>query len=236
MPELQAAQWAAAYYGQRLGGDFYDVIHPTPTRLLFALMDVAGRVHENRSILAGLQRVFRSRGAELFALGGCEESDERNMSELCLAINHKILESGVRACPTFAACYDRTSGAVCYLNAGHIPALLRSGTDVSELASTGVPLGLFPHPVGAARSLSLEAGASLVLASRGVIEAKRQGEEWGTLRLREALENTTAEEPKELCLALLDRVRQFTRTPPTHDDVTFLALRHSPLASSAPGA
>ena len=43
VPELQQAELAAVYYSQRMGGDFYDFIRVSPNRMLFGLMDVAGR-------------------------------------------------------------------------------------------------------------------------------------------------------------------------------------------------
>src|SRR6266436_2367036 len=40
-PELKEAQLAAAIYGQRTRGDLHDYIRVSPSRVLFALLDVA---------------------------------------------------------------------------------------------------------------------------------------------------------------------------------------------------
>jgi serine phosphatase RsbU (regulator of sigma subunit) len=65
------------------------------------------------------------------------------------------------------------------------------------------------------------------------VEAKLKKEELGMSRVKDSLQNTTAQSAKEVCLATLDSVKQYMRTPPTHDDVTALALiRHSGLARS----
>jgi len=63
-----------------------------------------------------------------------------------------------------------------------------------------------------------------LLISRGVVEGKHKGEEFGLQRVKEMFQKTGAESAKELCLALLNGLRQFMNTPPTHDDVTALAL------------
>ena len=65
VPELLHAQLAALYYDQRMAGDYYDFLRVSPTRVLFALLDVAGPVTENREVVSAAQGVFRSLGAEL---------------------------------------------------------------------------------------------------------------------------------------------------------------------------
>src|SRR5215470_8100055 len=74
-PELKEAQLAAIYYGQRTGGDFYDFVRVSPTRVLFALLDVAGRLDENRGIVTAAQGTLRKSGAELLAEDDTNEAD-----------------------------------------------------------------------------------------------------------------------------------------------------------------
>ncbi len=52
VPELRQAELAAAYYGERQGGDRYDFVRVSPTRVLFGLLDIAGRIEENGAIMA----------------------------------------------------------------------------------------------------------------------------------------------------------------------------------------
>src|SRR5262245_65572392 len=67
VPDLNGAQLAAVYDDQRVGGDCYDFLRVSPARVLFILLDVAGRIDDNREIVSSAQGVFRSVGAELFA-------------------------------------------------------------------------------------------------------------------------------------------------------------------------
>jgi len=70
----------------------------------------------------------------------------------------------------------------------------------------------------------LEPGAVLLLASRGIVEAKCKAEEFGLQRVKDVLQQSKAADAKELCVSVLDQVQQFMRTAPKHDDVTALAL------------
>jgi sigma-B regulation protein RsbU (phosphoserine phosphatase) len=219
---LAGAELAAVYYGQRMGGDFYDFIRVSQNRVLFGLLDMAGRVNENRLFLSAAQRTFHNLGIELFAYEDINESEA--IIHLCIGINRRILQSGVRACPAFVGCYNENSGIVCYVNAGHTPGLVRDAHGVGELPATGLPLGLFSHATADASVVRLHPGAVMLLVSRGLVEAKFKREELGITRVKDNLQNTTAEGAKEICLATLDQVKQYMRTPPTHDDVTAMAL------------
>jgi hypothetical protein len=63
-PVLRDAEIAAAFVGRRSAGDFYDSIRVGPSRILFGLLDVAGRRAQNNNILlpsecsARLERSF----------------------------------------------------------------------------------------------------------------------------------------------------------------------------------
>lgn len=230
VPELQDAQLAAVYYGQRMGGDFYDFIRVSPDRILFGLLDVAGRLEQNRGIVNAAQATFRELGAKLFAKEDVNEAEA--MIEICLQLNRTILQAaeGVHSCPAFAGCYQEGLGTICYFNAGHTPGLLRDKTGVTELPATGLPLGLFSHSTCDANIVALEPGAALLLVSRGVVEAKCDGEEFGLQKIKENFQTTTAVGAKELCLSVVDKTQQFMCRPPTHEDVTALALTRNPEA------
>ncbi|MGH9513265.1 MAG: PP2C family protein-serine/threonine phosphatase [Terriglobales bacterium] len=224
IPDVRGAAFGAFYYGQRRAGDFYDFVHLDNGRVLFCLLDLAGPLTQNRAILCAVQGSFRTDGAELFAGEDINESEA--MIELCIRINHTILSAaeGLRSCPTFVGCYDENIGLIWYANAGHTPGLVRDGNEVTELSATGLPLGLFSHAPTDACVVALEPGSALLLISRGVVEGKHKGEEFGLERAKDVFRQTAAESPKELCLTVLNALRQFMNTPPTHDDVTSLAL------------
>src|SRR5271157_529337 len=169
-PKIDGAEITASTYGQRVAGDFYDSLRVSPERILFGLLDVAGRRQNNQKILSAAQKIFRTLGAELFLPPDINESEA--MTTLCLRLNRGIMEAaaGVHSCPAFIGCYHERFGTLCYTNAGHTPGLLRDSTGVTELGSTGLPLGLFSHATSDAPTVGLEKGAALMLVSRGVVE------------------------------------------------------------------
>jgi serine phosphatase RsbU (regulator of sigma subunit) len=224
VPELQDAELAAIYYGQRMGGDFYDFLRVSPCRVVFGLLDVAGRVEDSRAIITATQTTFRTVATELLSREGINETEA--MVELGIQLNRTILKEakGVRSCPAFAACYNEDLGIICYVNSGHTPALLRDRTGIAELRATGLPLGLFSHAAPDAAMAALQPGAAMLLVSRGVVEGKSRGEEFGMDRVKRSLQDSSAESAKEICINVIDHVKQFMKTAPTHNDVTALSL------------
>ncbi|HKS71998.1 MAG TPA: SpoIIE family protein phosphatase [Terriglobales bacterium] len=225
VPEIRGAELNAVYYGQRVGGDFYDFLRVSAGRVLLGLLDVAGKHECARTVAVRAQDTFRCEAPRLFS--GAELNEADAMIELCLLLNRSILGGeggGVRPCPAFAACYNEEIGTVCYFNAGHTPALLRHNDGITELPATGLPLGLFSHVTCDAPTVALEPGGALVVVSRGMVEGTRKGEEYGLERAKALVQRDTAADARELCVALVDDVKKFMGTPPTHDDVTAVAL------------
>jgi serine phosphatase RsbU (regulator of sigma subunit) len=227
-PKIDGADIAAVFVGKRVAGDFYDSIRVSPERVLFGLLDVAGRREDNRGILSAAQEVFRNFGTELFAPSDINESNA--MTELCLRINRRLIDvcCGVHSCPGFIGCYHEKFGTLCYTNAGHTPGLLRDRTGISELTSTGLPLGLFSHATCDAPTVGLEKGAALLLVSRGVVECNghhdKASEEFSLDRVKQLLATAPLSTAQELCTNILNAVDEFTGESPRCDDRTALAL------------
>jgi serine phosphatase RsbU (regulator of sigma subunit) len=224
VPTLRGADVAAVYYQVRVAGDFYEFLRVGPSRVLFGLLDLAGRREDTREILIATQSVFRIRAPRLFA--GEDFNEAEAIIELCHEINRTILQfaGGIRSCPAFIGCYNEDLGTVCYANAGHTPGLLRDGTGITRLEATGLPLGLFSHVTQSASTCALVPGAALLILSRGLTEAEYRGEEFGLERVRESFQTAAVLTARELCLTILEAARQFMGAPPTHNDVTALAL------------
>jgi phosphoserine phosphatase RsbU/P len=227
-PKVVGAEIAAAIYGKRVAGDFYDSLRVSSERVLFGLLDVAGRREDNRQILATAQKTFRDLGAQLFSPTDINEAEA--MTQLCLHLNRGLMEAekGVRSCPAFIGCYHERFGTLCYTNAGHTPGLLRDHTGVVEIASTGLPLGLFSHATCDAPTIGLEKGAVLLLVSRGVVEGKckdttAEDQEYGLSRVKESLQQNAAQGAEEICSSTLHGVGEFA-CEPTFQDMTALAL------------
>ena len=227
-PVITGAEVAAVFVGQRVAGDFYDAIRVSPERVLIGLLDVAGLNQENRAVLSAAQEIFRTLGTQLFS--GSDINESEAMIDLNLRINRRLAEtsSGVRSCPAFIACYHEKFGTLCYTNDGHTPALLRDSSGITELDSTGLPLGLFSHATSDARIVGLEKAAALLLVSHGVVscESGRNGssERYGLDRVKQLLQQATISDAHSLCASVLNSLAEFTGHAPACDDRTALAL------------
>src|SRR5258708_30422199 len=132
-PQTGGAESAAPIFGKRIAGDFYDSLRVGPERILFGLLDVAGRRETNQRILTTAQNIFRSLGAKLFS--GSDINESEAMVTLCLQLNRGLMEAaaGVHPCPAFLGCYHEQFGTLCYTNAGHTPGLILDVSSITEL-------------------------------------------------------------------------------------------------------
>ena len=208
-PKLHSAEVAALYRGARVGGDFFEFVQVNQNRMVFVLLDIAGRRDEALHIAAAVQDSIREQVPQKFDASDVNETEA--VTNLVLLLNHTILSTvgGVRCAPGFIGCYNEDLGIVSYVNAGSVPALLKSDGTVSILESGGLPLGLFSHATHDAQVCVLPEGASLLLTSRGLLEVKAGGEEYGLDRLKNSLLQANGSNANDLCSFILQNVSEF---------------------------
>jgi sigma-B regulation protein RsbU (phosphoserine phosphatase) len=225
-PDLNGAELSVAYFSGRAGGDFYEFARVSPNRLLFGLLDVAGKRDTSRAILDAAHSCFRAAGAELFSSPELNEAEA--MVELARRLNLEIMRAagGVRSCPAFAGCYNEELGTVCYVNAGHTPGLLCDDSSIEELPATGLPLGLFSLSPTDARIVGLGPEGAMAVVSRGVVEAQRADEEFGLEGVKYVM-GTKPSSATNLSRGILEGLQGFVRGFPKHNDVTALSLRRA---------
>lgn len=222
-PTMQGADISVAYFSPQVGGDFHDFARVGPTRVLFGLLDVAGKRDSSAPILEAARNCFRSAAQEIFSAPELNESEA--MIELSRRLNLAIMRAagGVRSCPAFAGCYNEELGTVCYINAGHTPGLLSDENSVVELPATGLPLGLFSLAPTDARMVGLGPKGSIAVVSRGVVEAESKDSEFG-LKGVKGLMGAEPASARVLSQRILEEVQAFLHSSPKHNDVTALAL------------
>ena len=68
-PKIEGAEIAATTYGKRVAGDFYDSLRVSPERILFGLLDVAGRREKQSAHSFGrAEDLSHSRSRALFGV------------------------------------------------------------------------------------------------------------------------------------------------------------------------
>src|ERR1019366_3769012 len=212
-PAVSGANIAGMVHGQRVGGDLYHFLRANPNRVVFGLLDVAGSHEENHPIVSAARQTFQKLGSERFAEEEINEAD--TMMEFCLELNLSIRRAAA---------------------GGRSPGLLCDPSGITELPATGLPLGLFSASTYEAPIAALQPGASLLLVSRGVVEAAYKKEEFGLERVKQQLERSSVESAKGMAAAILDGVQQFMRAAPAQNDFTALALVRAAKGQVAIGA
>jgi serine phosphatase RsbU (regulator of sigma subunit) len=239
IPELGKSSICALYRAARVGGDFYDFLITNSGRLVFLLLDIAGKREEALDIAATVQERLRSRAGELFGAGHVNEAEA--LPALLVDLNRSVIQAagGVRCAPAFLGCYDEVFCTLTYINAGHTPALLKDHQGVTQLGANGFPLGLFSHATHDAHFTTIQPGAALLLVSRGLVESKAGSKEYGIERLAECVSQLSLQGAQELCSQVLSAVKMFTesswRRKESENDVTTLALVRA-AAQAAAGA
>ncbi len=233
LPDLPTAHFFALYRGARTGGDFYDFLC-VEGRVLTLFCDISGKRDEALHIAAFVQDKFRQRSAELFS--GTDINQAERLTDLLLIVNREILEvaAGPRYTPAFLSCYDLELGTLTYINAGHLPALVRDDDGIVSLDASGLPLGLFAHTTHDAQLSVLRPGSSLLLVSRGLVETKRHHEEFGIDRVKDSLQQARFDNARELCAAMQAAAKGFIEaTMPENTRITLPMVRTQAFAKRA---
>jgi serine phosphatase RsbU (regulator of sigma subunit) len=231
-PSMQTASVAALYRGARVGGDFFD-FQAIQGRLVFFLLDIAGKREEALDIAAGLQEVFRTEGVKLFQGSPLNEADA--LSDFTILLNRTLMQlaNGVRYAPAFLGCYEEELGTLFYINAGHTPGILKDRDGITLLAASGLPLGLFSHATHDAQMSVLEPSAALLVVSKGLVESRRGNQEFGLERVRQSFEAMEFKNADDVCSGILNNVQEFTKNTTGQNDISALSIMRSAVASLA---
>jgi serine phosphatase RsbU (regulator of sigma subunit) len=250
LPSLPSAELAALYRAARVGGDFYDFLQVGGSKLLFVMLDIAGKRETALHIAAAAQDLFRQQGAELFSSDKLE--DYEALTRLLLDMNRTIIAAagGVCCAPGFLGCYDESISTLTYINAGHTPAVLKDEDGTLLLEANGLPLGLFSHSTHDSQFCALGPGAVVVLVSKGLVETKGATDDFGLDRVKKILASGHFDSAAQVCKSVLDAVEAHQKRPSRFgpslhipgfgdgepNDITTLALMRCTAAQRAAAA
>jgi PAS domain S-box-containing protein len=214
-----AARYEPAATEADVGGDWYDVI-PIPGGAVGLVMgDVAGKGLAAASMVGRLRSALRA-----YALEG---HDPATVVENLNRLVWTELEESQMATLIYV-CVDPAEGTVHWVSAGHPPPLLVVGDRMPHFLEAGraVPLGVLPFPSYETLSVKLEAGATILLYTDGLVERPGTHIDEGLGVLAAAVRDAP-ERPEDLCDHLLREMVPPTGAP---DDVAMLVLQNTPMA------
>lgn len=212
---------------QKIGGDLYDVIRLSATRLAVVVADVSGKGIP-ASLLMAICRT------NLHQIAPRHASPARVLTELNSALSADI-ENGLYVTMLYAV-IDTAAGCVTFARAGHeLPLLARfdpgSGTVLPAFVSSeGMPLGMVPDELFSTvivdHTLPFDRGDVLVLYTDGVTETPNEdGKEFSGNRLADAVRSYLGKSAQEMNDGILERVALFAGEVPQRDDLTLVAVK-----------
>ncbi len=201
-----------------VGGDIYDFVTLDDGRLAVVLGDVTGHGVDATADMAMAKFVFRSLARE-----HPEPAD-------FLASANDVIVDEIATGKFITMAYlaiDGARGEVACASAGHPPPriLLPDGS-VRGLESRGLALGIEQGQRYEAVRAELPPGATIVVYTDGVIEARRNRELYGTERLDALLRAHRELEPRRLATAVAEDARAFAGGE-LADDLAVVVIRRT---------
>ncbi|HKW25458.1 MAG TPA: SpoIIE family protein phosphatase [Terriglobales bacterium] len=220
LPEADArfGPWQICLHYQPAGpvsGDYCDVVDAGQRGLYFMLGDVSGKGIAAAMLMSNLHALFRALISASLPLGQLITQASRAFCETTLAAHYATLVCG----------HALSTGEVELCNAGHLPPLHLHGNKVTEVPSTGLPLGMFCSQEFALSRLRLESGDSLLLYTDGLTEAEDEaGTAYGKERLGRLVASNCGAAPSNLLALCRQDLDAFRGSAGIRDDLSLMAV------------
>jgi sigma-B regulation protein RsbU (phosphoserine phosphatase) len=217
VPQIDGWELAVSWQpASGVGGDCFDTIRFSDTRLALTIADVVGKGIPAALLMSNLQAAVRAFASEVI-----------EPQALCTQVN-RILCGNIaegRFISFFYCVIDATAGVLTYTNAGHyLPMLIRPDGSVERLGQGGPVLGVLGDAEYEQAHVSLGAGDRLVLFTDGLTEARSaDDEEFGEDRLLHAAVAHRGCSAPALQARLTAEVASFTGGR-LQDDATLIVL------------
>ncbi len=219
IPQMDGVEISAlSRPARQVGGDYHAFF--VRDGVLSALVaDVAGKSMPAALLVSALHAVLQL----LFAEG-------REIGEIATELNRHIHKWSAenKFVTMILISIDREAETLQFVNAGHNPAYLISGTHIDTLKSHGLPIGILPTTRYVTQTRPFPAGSTAVLYSDGITEAEDvSGEEFENARLEALLEQNLDCSASLIRDQIADAVDSFVAEAPQKDDQTLVIVRRT---------
>ncbi len=220
MPEIPGYELSGGNIPSRgVSGDFYEVVpRADGSEFVFLVTDVSGK---------GMSASLLAAAMEALVAGPIEEG--LAPEEICRRASRLLYQRTPpeRYATAIMAALEPASGALRYVNAGHVPGLVvRASGEVEQLPGTGLPIGLLLEGSYSAGETTLGPGDTLILYTDGLNEAENAAEEqYGVERLAEVCNRHRELPLAELASRIDDDLQEFAGEVPFADDRTLVMAR-----------
>ncbi len=205
----------------QVGGDYYDFITVSETRMGLAIADVSGKGIPAALLMAGFRMALLAEIRNEFAI----RAVMRKVNQLL----HESTERD-RFVTAFYGVLDWRNGVLIFSNAGHNPPLLLHADGTSEpLTEGGVALGVLEDTHYEERPVGIGHGDIVVMYTDGVSEAENERkEQFGTERIEAIVRANPGHNARELTQDIVAAVLDWAGAVGLNDDLTLLVLRKLP--------
>lgn len=226
VPGVSFAWYAEAC--EHLGGDLFNVIPLDEDHVALYALDVSGHGTPAALYSVSLSHVLHPGVAR----GGLLRRADGSLTppaELAAELNARfpLMERSGHYFTLLYGVLELSTRYFEFVRAGH-PHPIIVGKGAARIAGSegGVPIGAVPDTSYQSETIRLEAGEGLLLVTDGVFEARdEQGEEFGTARTLELLEQGAALDAQACIRRLRDRLDDFRKEEAIRDDITMLYAR-----------
>jgi len=200
-----------------VGGDYFDFLELPDGDLGLAIGDVSGKGVSAALIMSSVQAALR-----------VAAPIEDDLARLVARLNALIYRSarGRKYATFFFGRYSPATGVLRYVNAGHNPPYIVTPEGLTEIESTGRPIGILPESSYTEETVLLPPGSTLFLYTDGLNEAADPDEvEFGNDQLRELFIAQSGAPTTQIPSRVLDAVIAFERGAKATDDKTIVVMR-----------
>ncbi|HXT69093.1 MAG TPA: PP2C family protein-serine/threonine phosphatase [Vicinamibacterales bacterium] len=206
-----------------VGGDFYDVIPLADGRLVIALGDVAGKGSPAALLMALLLAMLRTLVDE-----GLEAA------KLMERLNAQVARHSPasRFITFFFGLYEPATGVLQYVNAGHLPPVIRRADGrferITGNTGSGLALGMFEQAKYATNEVTIGRGDVLVMYTDGITEAEdNAGQAFEDAGLEQVITSVWMNDSQQVGRGILEAVERYSQDVRLVDDLTALVLKRA---------
>ena len=216
LPDVAVSGSTLACYS--VGGDCFDVIELDGGRHGFFVGDISGKGIPAALLATLLQGIFFTTASMDIPLTSVFSRVNRYLAERA---------GGDRYATVFYGVLDK-SGAFEYVNAGHVPPLIkRKSGAIERLDLASFPVGMFPEAEYESAAVKLDKGDFLVIYTDGVSEAVNvKTEMFEEELIQQLLESFQGQTVEQLAETIREGVKTFTQGAPQSDDITILVVQY----------
>lgn len=214
-----ADRYESALTEAEIGGDFYDLVQLSKTRIAFVMADISGKGLSAAVHTAMIKYMLRAYTLE-----------DIDSPELIRRLNRAVWKYiGEQMFITlFYGVLDTQAKTLTYVNAGHeLPLLFGEERHICmRLQTTGTALGIFPEYDFTEERIEFLRGDSLLLYTDGATDVRRDGQFLGEDGVEAIFCGAASGTAHQIVDAVDHGIREYSRGE-IHDDIALMVIKNT---------